>query len=232
MWNRDKAMTRDAVDISYRFHFSGGATTRIDLKFDGNSFALQADPVAAPAPWTALNYAKCGHCPLSTGSCPFAASISTLLLQFGTSISFENTVVEVVTKQRTCVAHGALQNGMASLVGLLGATSGCPHLAFFRPMAHFHLPFATEEETLVRAISSHLLERYMRGEPADLDDLRRRYEAAALVNVGMANRLRTAFAGDAVVNGLIILDTFAQAAPYVIRDSLEELRYIFDYPAG
>ena len=221
-------MTHAAVDISYRFHLAGGTSKQIDLKFDGETFLLLNEKPAIPEPWTALDFAKCDHCPLVfSGACPFAESISIMLHHFGASVSFENSVVEVVTKQRTCVSHGALQNGIASLVGLLGATSGCPHLAFFRPMAHFHLPFATEEETLFRAISTHLLEQHIRGETADLDYLRQRYEAAGLVNIGMATRLRSAFSGDAVVNGLIILDTFAQAAPYVIRDRLEELRYIF-----
>lgn len=221
-------MKHEDVEISYRFHRAGGTSNRIDLKFHGETFLLVNEKPAIPAPWTALDYAQCSHCPLVfAGSCPFAESISIMLSHFGSSISFENSVVEVVTKQRTYVAHGALQNGIASMVGLLGATSGCPHLAFFRPMAHFHLPFASEQETLFRAISTHLLEQHMRGETADLEFLRQRYEAAALVNIGMATRLRAAFSGDAVVNGLIILDTFAQAAPYVIRDRLEELRYIF-----
>ncbi|KAF0113685.1 MAG: hypothetical protein FD149_2068 [Rhodospirillaceae bacterium] len=64
--------------------------------------------------------------------------------------------------------------------------------------------------------------------PVSVAALRRHYEAAGLVNQGMAERIRSAFQKDAVVNALVILDTFAQAAPCVIEEKLEELRYLFN----
>ena len=51
------------------------------------------------------------------------------------------------------------------------ATGGCPALAKLRPMARFHLPFATREETLFRSASAYLLGQYFlkeRGEPHEL----------------------------------------------------------------
>ena len=137
-----------------------------------------------------------------------------------------------MTGQRTIISDHPLQDGMASIIGLIGATSGCPHLAFFRPMARFHLPFASEEETLLRIFSIFLLGEYLRaGGQGDamigVDGMQAHYEAVVMVNRAMAERIRSAFSKDAVVNAIIILDTFAQAAPYVIRDKLEELRYIF-----
>ncbi len=100
-------------------------------------------------------------------------------------------------------------------------------------MARFHLPFASEQETLVRAFSLHLLAEYLRrgGEGSvavDVGGLEAKYRAVAQVNQGMAERIRAAFAKDAVVNAIIILDTFAQAVPFVVGKALEELRPLFE----
>lgn len=233
-------MDTDTTTIRYRFHLSPQASEEICLDFDRRSFLLRLPPVAAEAEWAALDFHRCGHCPLDpvqSPSCPFARALSRFITRFDRHYSYENAVVEVETERRTVVAHGALQEGLSSLVGLIGATCGCPHLAFFRPMAHFHLPFASEEETLCRVFSLHLLGQVIQGgddgaTAASLAGLQASYEAASRVNSGMAERIRAAFSKDAVVNGLIILDTFAQAVPYVLREKLEELRYLFEVKSG
>jgi len=222
-------MTADSVEIAYHFHFSNGGRQTVTLSFSPD-FTLINDPTLPPPAWAALEFARCAGCPLdATHSplCPFARALAPLVPHFSQFYSYEISVVEVVTPRRTMIAKGALQEGTASLIGLVGATSGCPLLTFFRPMAHFHLPFASEEETLVRLFATHLLGRLVRGEPASLDGLRDSVAAVARVNVGMAERLRTGLSRDALVNGLIILDTFANAVPYVMDRSLDELRYIF-----
>ena len=47
-----------------------------------------------------------------------------------------------------------------SLIGIYMVTSGCPIMDKLRPMARFHLPFASTEETIYRAISTYLLGQY------------------------------------------------------------------------
>jgi len=54
-----------------------------------------------------------------------------------------------------------------------------------------------------------------------------RFHFSGGVNSGMAERLRAGLSRDALVNGLIILDTFANPVPYVTDRSLAEIRYIF-----
>lgn len=184
----------------------------------------------------ALDFEQCPTCPLSPSSdpiCPFARAIGGFIHGFDEYYSYEKAVVEVVTAQRTIVTKYPLQDSMASILGLVGATSGCPHLAFFRPMARFHLPFASEQETLFRTFSTHLLGEYMRaggtGDVAvNLAGLQARYEAVAIVNSSMAARIRSAFKKDVVVNAIIILDTFAQAVPWVIDKALREMQPLFD----
>lgn len=220
-----------ATTVIYRFHFSSGRSEEVRLDFLPEMIVRRRSEEPA---WTRLENHRCGHCPLEEhGTCPFASAVAPFAAQFEDFYSYEPVRVEVVTPHRTITAERDLQHALASLLGLVGATSGCPHLAFFRPMARFHLPFSSEEETLYRAFSAHLLGRYFAGGgdghvQADFDLLRAEYEAAAKVNRGMADRMRTAFTRDAVVNALVVLDTFAQAAPMVIEDRLEELAYIFE----
>lgn len=224
----------DAESITYLFHLAQGRKERIALHFDPDTFLLRV-PSAEAKDWTRLDFLPCSHCPLNAEQsphCPLALALSSFVHGFEEFYSYDLAVVEVIASQRTVVAQRPLQDAMASIIGLVGATSGCPHLAFFRPMARFHLPFASEQETLVRAFSLHLLQEYMRkggsGEVAiGLDGLEAKYRAVAEVNRGMADRIRAAFDRDAVVNAIVILDTFAQAVPFVVHEALRELRPLF-----
>jgi hypothetical protein len=117
-------------------------------------------------------------------------------------------------------------------MGLVMATSGCPHMAFFKPMARFHLPFSSSEETIYRATSMYLLAQYFlkkQGKHADLDlaGLREIYKNIEIVNVAVAKRLRAATEADSAVNAIILLDIYTKAVPVIIEESLEEIRYLF-----
>jgi len=220
--------------ITYRFHLAEGIQ-EIALRFDAADYSLINDHTETPPDWARLENHQCGHCPLTPDKmpfCPLARAMAGYIETFDRFYSYEETVVEVVTKNRTIVGKMALQRGMASLVGLIGATSGCPHLSFFRAMARFHLPFSRDDETLYRVFSMYLLMRHIEG--ADIppgedafDGLQKLSHAATLVNHNMAERIRAAFDKDVVINAIIVLDSFAQAVPYVIEEKLEELRTMF-----
>ena len=137
-----------------------------------------------------------------------------------------------MTAERFITQETTVQRGMSSLMGLVMATSGCPHMAFFKPMARFHLPFASAEETVYRATSMYVLAQYFlqrEGHQADLDltGLREIYNNIEVVNVAVAKRLRTATEADSAINAIILLDIYTKAIPVVIEESLEELRYLF-----
>ena len=228
-------MAQAAEEVTYVFHLANGRVERITMAFDPDTYLYRTDESAPVEQWTALGFHQCPHCPLSPENhphCPFARALGEFVHRFDQFYSYDRSVVEVITGQRTVVAERPLQGAMASILGLIGATSGCPHLAFFRPMARFHLPFASEQETLVRAFSLHLLAEYLQlgGEGSAaiaVDGLEAKYRAVAAVNLAMADRVRAAFAKDAVVNAIIILDTFAQAVPFVVHEALKELRPLF-----
>ncbi len=222
----------DGEIITYRFHLAHGVE-EIALRFDRASFALQQPADKPPADWARLEFHQCPHCPLiptETPLCPFAAGLSGFVERFSELRSFDEATVEVIGESRAVVARKPLQEGMASLAGLIGATSGCPHLAFFRPMARFHLPFARADETLFRVVSMYLLGRYLNDGAlgaATLGDLRAHTEAATRVNQGMADRVRAAFRRDVVVGAVVILDMFARAVPFAIEDGLKDLRALY-----
>jgi hypothetical protein len=147
-------------------------------------------------------------------------------------LSFDEVEMEVITPERVVTKSTTVQRAISSLMGLIMATSGCPHMAFLKPMARFHLPFATEEETIVRAVSTYLLAQYFRHKQSkdvdmDLARLKNIYKEIQTVNVAMASRLRSVSEKDSTVNAVILLDILAKTLPYTIEDSLEEIQYLF-----
>jgi hypothetical protein len=76
-------------------------------------------------------------------------------------------------------------------MGLIMATSGCPSLSYLKPMARFHLPLATAEETVYIATSMYLLAQYFlqkEGHKADLnlEGLLEIYHNIELINQAIA----------------------------------------------
>lgn len=208
------------------------------------SFRMELDPLAMEMPrpdmanppeWTLLTFRQCPHCPLHSEDheyCPLAIRIAPVVERFKDVRSFEETELEVWTEERTTVKTTTTQKALSSLMGLVIAVSGCPLTRFLRPMARFHLPLATEEETVCRAVSLYLLGCYFRerrGQPVtfSLDPLIRQYTRLETLNLAMTERIRAGVTGDAPVNALVILDSFAKALPLAAEDSLERIEFLF-----
>jgi len=152
--------------------------------------------------------------------------------RFNDIISYDDVHVEVVSDDRFSSLDTTAQKAVGSFVGLAMATSGCPHTAFFKPMARFHLCFSNEAETVYRAASMYLLAQYFRrqdGHEADLDlaGLKDIYHNIHAVNVSISQRLREASETDAVVNGVVVLDMYSFLLPLSIEQSLDEVRHLF-----
>ncbi len=111
-------------------------------------------------------------------------------------------------------------------------TSNCPVMDNLRPMVRFHLPFATMDETMYRAVSMYLTAQFLlmrRGEKPDweLKNLIGIYDAVAHVNRGMSRRLSNASSEDANVNAVIILSTRGNMVPHYVESSFAELEHMF-----
>ena len=189
---------------------------------DGQSFVHEVflrgqPPQPAPAAWTRLGFQQCGHCPLSSTEvavCPFAAALQVPVSCLATHSSFEPVDVTVLWREREIRQHTTLQRALGSLLGAIGATSGCPHTRLLKAMAWFHQPFSGSDETLFRVLGSYLLGQYLRNRHGlaadwDLAGLREAYRNLRQVNLGMAQRLRAAAEQDSSVNGLVLLDLLA-----------------------
>jgi Domain of unknown function (DUF6901) len=87
--------------------------------------------------WTRLVFHQCAHCPLSPATpshCPLAAYLAPLGERWKETSSDTSMRMRVETKERTVIRDTVAQQAMRSLMGLLMATSGCPHTAYLGDM--------------------------------------------------------------------------------------------------
>lgn len=219
--------------ITYRFFASGNERLSVELAFDEKTHRLVLPEDAAHPDWVKLDFERCPNCNLPDQAyCPAAQGLAQFLPQFESKVSYEKAVVEVDTPTRTMVSKTTFQHGMAALIGLVLASSGCPRTRFLRPMARTHLPFATDQETVFRALAMHLLGQYVAkgsGAPMALSfaDLKHNYQELSKVNSAMSERIRAAIKRDAAVNAVIILESFALIAPENIDYGFEDLQELF-----
>jgi len=196
---------------------------------------LPANAPANPPEWAALKFHQCKNCPLPAEAthCPSALQLSGVIDGFADVISYDNLQVTVETEERAISARLSAQQGLASLIGLIMATSGCPSTAVFRPMARFHLPFSSEVETAYRSASMYLIaQQFIVGDGGAPDlhmaGLERIYRGVHEVNRGMAQRLRAASRQDAIVNAVVQLDVLTNLVPATIEELLQEIRPAFE----
>ena len=237
--DRPAGANDDELSIVYRLRADDGESAEFVIRLDRDTLALKATPRADPPFWVRLEHHRCEGCPLDAAAnplCPMAAALADLLDFARGLVSHSGLQMVVITPEREVRAETSAQRALSSLMGLVMATCACPDVAWLRPMARFHLPLASEEETIYRAASMYLLAQYFRqraGAEPDfgLDGLAQRYQRLHIINVAMAQRLRSVVDKDAPVNAVILLDLFAKALPSSVRDSLGELEYLF-HPYG
>ena len=222
------------VTIEYIFTFKNQTRETFVINLDDTTLQLTNKTEDKP-PWTVLTFQQCPHCPLDVAGhphCPAALHLVDVVHSFESLTSHDELEVEIRTEERIIFQKTTAQRAIGSMMGLIMATSGCPHTAFFRPMARFHLPLASEAETIYRASSMYFLAQYFRHQcqekiDLELEGLKEIYKNIQIVNRTIAERIRAATETDSSINAVIFLDMYAKAMPYVIRDTLEEIRYLF-----
>lgn len=233
----DSLSTPNMLHILYRLHFEDGHEFAYHAYIDPYTLtSIDPGPLQPPA-WTRLEYHQCPNCPLEATAyerCPAALKLVTLLNDKGELWSHQHARVQVNTPERTILREVPVSMAMGSLLGLVLATSGCPNTEFLKPMARFHLPFASELETVYRAASMYLLAQYFlqqTNRPTDfnLSNLAARYHALQSVNTALSARLAAASKEDATLNAIGLLNLLARAMPYSIEESLKQIRHLF-YP--
>jgi hypothetical protein len=224
------------LKIEYRFQFKNGAKKEIPLLLDVKTLALASPMEATPPFWSALLFHQCSVCPLDPGlhpHCPIALHLGGIVDTFKEYDSCDEATVEVSDGQRCYRKETSLQNGLGALMGIIMVTASCPVMDPLRPLVRFHLPFASLEETEFRIVSMYMVAQYFRvkrGKIPDwsLDGLQVIYNKVADVNKSFAGRLRSATTKDASVNAIIILDCFAKAVPFAVRNTLSDYEKYFE----
>jgi hypothetical protein len=219
--------------IRYRFDLPDGSNRHVDLNFAAADFRLANPTPIDPPFWTELKFCQCANCPLSTAEhahCPAALHMAPAVESLKALVSFDVVGVTVTQPERTVHAETTAQQAMSSVLGLIMATSGCPWTDRLRPMARFHLPFASEAETVYRSVCMFLLARELVGVDdahgfAQLTDL---YENLHVVNRDMSRRLGAATRTDPARNAMALLDSYTTLLPAALESSLQELKPLFD----
>ena len=222
------------IKYKYNFRFPDGIEQEFKLHIDSETLELVAENEQIPAEWMQLEYNKCTNCSLNSNNlyCPLALHLGDLISFSNALISFNQVQVEVILPERTIINNTTVQQAVSSIMGLIIPCSGCPHTAFLKPLARFHLPFASVDETTFRATSMFLLAQLIRkteGHKPDfsLAGLKYLYKKLHVVNSDFSVRLRNSTKEDASINALVLLDLSTINIPYIIEHSLKDLQHLF-----
>jgi hypothetical protein len=223
----------DPQIIRYRFDLPDGSQRALEFAFDAKDFRLSNSTPAEPPFWTELGFNQCANCPLSAADhkhCPAALQMANAIEPLKALVSFDVVGVTVVQADRTVYVQTTAQQAMCSVLGLIMATAGCPWTDRLRPMARFHLPFATEAETVYRSVCMYLLARELAGADGapGFGALEELYRNLHVVNRDMARRLGAAARTDPVRNAMALLDSYTTLLPAALERSLDELKPLFN----
>lgn len=226
----------NSVHIIYRIKLSESAPEVFDFRLAETTFDLISDEISNPPPWTRLEYRQCSHCPLSKEEhtyCPLALQLHSIVDRFHDTRSIDEVDVEVITEERQVKQRTALQRVIASMLDLVYPICGCPKTAFMKPLARFHLPLCSEEETIFRVTGMYLLAQYFLSRTAsgdgriEFDGLTDIYNDLHILNAAVASRLQSATQSDSSKNAITLLDMYSTLVPLLLEDELAEMRGFF-----
>lgn len=226
----------ETLSVYYNFTFPDEVEELFHLEFNTENFELVNNiPENLPS-WTNLTFHQCSHCPLDVEThpyCPLAANQVDIVKRITAFLPYQEVQLDVIMGERKISQYTTLQAAVGSLMGLIMPTSGCPHTAFFRPMARFHVPLASSAETIYRSVSMYFMAQYFlhkQGKEIDfeLKGLGQVYENIHLVNTSVAERFLAASRKDSSVDAVVQLDIYAMTFLGILEEPLEEVRYLFD----
>lgn len=226
-------LSSDKIKYNYKFKFNNGEEQEFNIELDRYSLNLIPTGEKFRPKWTKLDCCKCPNCTLDERKhefCPIAVNLVEIIDYFSIFAASEPVEVIVATNERKYSKEVSLQNGVSSMLGIYMVTSGCPVMEKLKPMVRFHLPFATMEETLYRAISMYLLSQYflsMHGGHPDwnLKKLYEAYENVKIVNKSFLKRIKTIDTKDVNLKALVVLDYFAKIVNFSIDSRMVENMY-------
>jgi len=227
---------RSPFQFHYQFRFPNGRSKEYAIALNPETLSLiPMASVSEPLEWVRLTYHQCRECPLKPEHytcCPIALNIMELVETFKNVFSYHDCVVICKMAERTYSKKTSVMEGLSAIFGVIMATSDCPVMEFLKPMARFHLPFATIEETTVRTASMYLLAQYFKhkdqaGIKCNFNSLENHYSKVQLVNEGLLSRINSVSSEDADKNAIVALHSLSQFLSMEIDYSLCGLEHIF-----
>jgi hypothetical protein len=228
-------MSKPLISTSYLFDFGDNKVKTFEVRLNASTLSLVL-PGSYEIPSWATAF-RCSQCPPETADarcCSICINISHLIEEFKTFDSVTPCRISVQTKERDYSLKSDVQRGLSSLLGLYMATSDCPFLGFLRPMARFHLPFASTEETIFRSTGSYLIGQYFKAKnnnraDFELSRLPAIYSRVSKINHDIIRHLRkNYYAHDAYANSLVILENFAQMISAFLPEELDEFASFYE----
>lgn len=224
------------VFYNYQFDFQDGDQKQFRVDFNNQSLRSELVDANEYPDWSRLEYNQCINCTLTSEDylyCPLAVNLVPIVYWCKDLASYDAVDLTVTSVEREVHVRTSLQRAISSLLGLLMSSSACPKMKFLRPLARFHLPLATHEETIYRAASATLLKEYFKHGEKDknadpLNDLKQQYSELQDLNRFVAERIRGAINRDAAVNAIVLLDVLSKKVSFSIDDSLHQIRYLFE----
>lgn len=221
----------------YQFDFGNQVPKSFEVVLSKETMEVIRQSTGPLPEWTKLEFNQCTNCPLKsaeTPHCPVAVNLSDMVNFFSEHTSVEKLKIQVQTPHRDYAKITVLQDGIQSIYGLIMATSGCPHMNFLKPMAHFHLPFSQFKETVARTVSLYLLRQHYLLETGEIKEvslksLEKQYAAVNQVNQGIAGRFQQIKMRDSSKNGIVILDSFATMVPWETAGGFKNFAYLFKF---
>lgn len=218
--------------ISYHFSFDDGREMSFNVDLDRHYDAGKAKKAAS---WTALDNNKCQNCPLSSSShdhCPAAVDLDDVIRGFHGTLASTKINVRVVTQEREYVKRVTLEEGARALMGLVMATSACPVFGTLKPNARHHLPFARQEEYVLRSVSLYLMKQYLvwreGGAPDwELKGLVKNSEQLQMVNHAFWQRIMTEFQSDANSKALLSFFTMSSSMSSSLQSQITRMKNVF-----
>ncbi|MBF0102301.1 MAG: hypothetical protein HQK77_15475 [Desulfobacterales bacterium] len=228
-------MKQNIYPIYYEFRIKNERLKLFKINLDLQTISLIPVPQHNVPDWCRLNYCQCECCPLDKSSrlfCPIAVNIAHLVEEFKDMISHQTCIVRCMTPERTYQKKTTIMEALSSIFGIIMATSNCPIMEFLKPMARFHLPFATVEEQMVRSLSLYLLGEYFENKDKseihfDTKKFDQHYQKVMILNKGFISRIKAVAKKDADVNAIYILHSISELLTSEIKFRLNLIEPIF-----
>jgi len=224
-------------EIVYKFSLPSGEIIKYKVPLLKDSLLIADEAPGKKMEWAKLEFFKCPNCPLDSSLieyCPLALHLIQLIRTFSHKESYTECEVEVETPARSYKKKTTLQAGVSSLLGIIMVASGCPVMRKLKPILHFHLPFASLEETEIRAFSLYLMSQYInwkKGKHPDweMNNLFNFYEEIKILNINVSRKIADLEKKDTSINSITVLNNFAEYVTFSLDEKdLSDIEIFFD----